>query len=195
MANNAAAYGFRPVGSVQGGPYSGETVRAWITTTFGTAVFPGDVVKMTGTASTDGYPSVTISAVTDAPWAVVTGVEAIKTNLEANNYRPASIEAYLHVVPVSGNLFQVRMDGTATDNVDDVGATTIFVATAGSTVTGYSGYVVSNTDAGTSIADNIRIMSIVDRSDSDPALAAPEVIIMWNDSQTQAGIGTGSVGV
>ncbi len=195
MANNAAAYGFRPVGSVQGGPYSGETVRAFISTTFGTAIFVGDVVKMNGGGSPDGYPEITISGVTDAPWAVVTGVEAIKTNLEANNYRPASIEAYCRVVPVSGNLFQARMDGTATDNESDVGATTIFTATAGSTVTGYSGYVVSNSDAGTSIADNIRIMQIVDRTDSDPNLAAPEVIIMWNDSQTQAGINTGSLGV
>ncbi len=184
MANNGAAYGFRPVGSVAGGPYNGQSTRAYITNTFGTAVFTGDVVKMTGTASTDGYPTVTISGVTDAPWAVVVGVEAIKTNLEANNYRPASTAAYLRVVPCADNLFQVRMDGTATDNITDVGALTIFTATAGSTVTGYSGYVISNSDVGGGATDNIRIMQIVDRTDSDPALAAPEVIIQWNDSQT-----------
>jgi len=184
MANNGAAYGFRPVGSAAGGPYNGQTQRAYITTTFGTAVFTGDVVKMTGSASTDGYPSVTISGVTDAPWAVVVGVEAIKTNLEANNYRPASIEAYLRVVPCEDNLFQARMNGTSTANQDLVGSTTIFTATAGSAVTGFSGYVVSATDAGTSVIDNVRIMQIVDRSDSDPALAAPEVIIQWNDTQT-----------
>lgn len=195
MANSSGAYGFRPVGSTAGGPYSGETIRAWISTTGATAVFAGDIVKLNGGGSPDGYPEVTISAVTNPPWAIVVGVEAIKTNLEANNYRPASIAAYLRVVPVTGNFFQARMDGTSTSNEDLNGSTTIFVATAGSTVTGYSGYVVSATDAGTSVIDNLRIMQIVDATDSDPNLAAPEVIVMFNDSQTQAGVGTGSAGV
>ena len=195
MANSTGAYGLRPVGSTAGGPYSGETIRAYVSATGGTAIYTGDIVKMNGSGSTDGYPEVTISGVTDSPWAVVTGVEAIKTNLEANNYRPASTAAYLRVVPVTGNFFQARMNGTSTSNEALVGSTTIFTATAGSTVTGYSGYVVSATDAGTSIIDNLRIMQIVDSTDSDPSLAAPEVIVMFNDSQTQAGIGTGSAGV
>jgi hypothetical protein len=56
--------------------------------------------------------------------------------------------------------------------------------------------VVSATDAGTSIDDNLRIMQIVDREDSDPSLAAPEVIVMFNDNQVQStGVGAGSVGV
>lgn len=187
MANPSGGYGFLPVG-VGGSPYSGETVRAYIAaTTVTTAVFTGDVVKMTGAGSTDGYPEVTLTAATDAPWGVVVGVEAIKTNLEANNYRPASTAAYLKVVPVKDNYFKVRLNGSSTDNQALCGATTIYVVGAGSTTTGYSGILLSATDAGTSVADEVRIVSIIDRPDNDISLADAECIVQFNESQVKVG--------
>jgi hypothetical protein len=186
MANPTGGFGFAPVGR-NGGVYNGATERAYIAaTTVTTAVFNGDTVKMTGTASADGYPEVTLCAATDAPWGVVVGVEAIKTNLEANNYRPASTAASLKLVPVEDNFFKVRLNGSAL-GVGAVGSTTIYVVAAGSTTTGYSGILASATDAGTSVADELRIVQIIDRPDNDPALATPEVIVQFNDSQTKYG--------
>jgi hypothetical protein len=184
MANPTGAFGFAPVGR-NGGVYNGVTERAYIAaTTVTTAVFNGDTVKMTGTASSDGYPEVTLCAATDSPWGVVVGTEAIKTNLEANNYRPAGTAAYLKVVPVRNNFFKVRLNGGAL-GVGAVGATTIYVVAAGSTVTGYSGILASATDAGTSVADELRIVQIIDRPDNDPALATPEVIVQFNAAQDE----------
>lgn len=188
MANPSGGYGFAPVGNVQGGPYNGETIRAYIAaTTVTTAVFVGDVVKYTGAGSSDGYAEVTLAAATDAPWGVVTGVEAIKTNLEANNYRPASTAAYLRLAPVDGTLFKVRMNGSGTSNEALIGSTTIYVVAAGSTVTGYSGILLSATDAGTSVADEVRIIGMVDRADNDISIADPEALVMFNESQVKIG--------
>jgi hypothetical protein len=130
MANPTGAYGFLPVGNVNGGPYNGETIRVYSPTTLTTAIFVGDVVEYTGAGSSDGYATVTPTAATDAPWGVITGIEAIKTNLEANNYKPGTTEAYMRMVPVDGNLFKVRLNGTTTANEALIGATTIYVVAA-----------------------------------------------------------------
>ena len=135
MTNPTGAYGFLPVGA-GGAPYSGETVRVFSPTTLTTAIFVGDVVEYTGAGSTDGYAVVTPTAATDAPWGVITGIEAIPTNLEANNYKPGKTEAYMRMTPVDGNFFKVRLDGASTANEAMIGQTTIYVVAAGSTVTG-----------------------------------------------------------
>ena len=188
MANPTGGFGFAPVGDIQGGPYNGATHRVYIaSTTVTTAVFVGDVVKYTGAGSTDGYPEVTLSAATDDSWGVITGVEAIKTNLEANNYRPASTAAYMRMAPLTGNYFKVRLNGTGTTNQAIIGQTTIYVVAAGSTTTGYSGILLSATDGGTSVADEVRIVAMVDRPDNDISLATPECIVQFNSSQVSVG--------
>jgi len=195
MANPSGGYGFAPVGSLQGGPYSGETVRVYSAgTTATTGIFVGDVVKYNGAGTTDGYPHVVLTAATDNPWGVITGIEAIPTNLEANNYKPGGSNAYLRMVPVDGNKFKVRMNGSGTANEALIGSTSIYVVAAGSTVTGFSGILLSATDAGTSIADEVRILAMVDRADNDIQLADPECIVQFNASQTALGA-TGKVGV
>jgi len=190
MANPTGAYGFLPVGA-GGAPYSGETIRVYSPTTLTTAIFVGDVVEYTGAGSSDGYATVTPTAATDAPWGVITGIEAIPTNLEANNYKPTITEAYMRMAPVDGNFFKVRLNGTGTSNEALIGSTTIYVVAAGSTVTGYSGILLSATDAGTSLADEVRIVAMVDRADNDISLATPECIVQFNASQ----VALGAVGV
>jgi hypothetical protein len=187
MANPTGGYGFAPVGNVQGGPYNGETIRVYSPSSLSVAIFVGDVVEYTGAGSSDGYAVVTPTAATDAPWGVITGIEAIPTNLEANNYKPASTAAYMRMVPVDGTLFKVRMNGSGTSNEALIGSTTIYVVAAGSTVTGYSGILLSATDAGTSVADEVRIVGMVDRADNDISIADPEALVMFNASQVALG--------
>ena len=187
MTNPTGAYGFLPVGA-GGAPYSGETVRVYCSATTTTAIFCGDVVEYTGAGTTDGYAAVTPTADTDAPWGVITGIEAIPTNLEANNYKPGLTAAYMHMAPVDGNFFKIRLDGASTANEAMIGQTTIYVVAAGSTVTGYSGILLSQTNAGTSIADEVRIVAMVDRADNDIQLATPECIVQFNASQVQTGV-------
>ena len=188
MANPSGGYGFAPVGNVNGGPYNGETIRVYCAgTTLTTAIFVGDVVKYNGAGSSDGYPEVTLAAATDAPFGVITGIEAIPTNLEANNYRPASTTAYMRMAPVDGTKFKIRMNGSGTSNEALIGSTTIYVVAAGSTVTGLSGILLSATDAGTSVADEVRIIGMVDRADNDISIADPEAIVMFNASQVALG--------
>ena len=187
MANPSGGYGFAPIGNVNGGPYNGETIRVHALTSLTTAIFVGDVVEYTGAGTTDGYAVVTPTAATDAPWGVITGIEAIPTNLEANNYRPGGTAAYLRMAPVDGTLFKVRMNGAGTANEALIGSTTIYVVAAGSTVTGFSGILLSATDAGTSVADEVRIVGMVNRADNDISIADPEAVVMFNASQVVIG--------
>lgn len=188
MANPTGAFGFAPVGSLDGAPYSGATQRCYITATGATAVFVGDVVKMSGTASADGYPTVVLTAATDAPYGVVVGCEAIKTNLNAGNYRPASTAAYLRVVPVENALFKARFTAGAAAGIAAVGSCTIYTVAAGSTVTGLSGITLSTSDLSqATLVDEIRVLAMVDSADNDPTLASSVAIVMFNDSQTKLG--------
>jgi len=196
MANVVGGYGFAPVGSLQGGPYNGSTTRVFFAgTTVTTGLFTGDVVEYDGNGTVDGYPEVVLAAATDNPWGVIVGVEASPTNLAQNGYIAGGTSGYARMVPVDGNLFKIRTDDDAAAlGVDGIGQTSIYVLGAGSTVTGYSGYTLSVTDAGTSIADEVRILGIIDRADNDPALETCEVIVQFNASQTALGA-TGKVGI
>ena len=90
MANPTGAFGLRPIGR-NGGVYNGPLQRVFIPSSSTTAAtFVGDVVKLDGSASTDGYATVIpLAAATDVPYGVVQGFEVNPTNLSLQ-YSPAA---------------------------------------------------------------------------------------------------------
>jgi len=190
MANSTQLFGFRAVGSANGGPYNGQTLRCQIPTTASEgALFIGDVVTLIGGASTDGYPTVKEAAVAELPYGVVASFEANPDNLSLP-YRAASTQRYLRVVPVEGNFFEARFNGSALSGAV-VGNTTIYAVGAGSTTTGQSTTALSATDVGTSVADDVRIVQFKDSADNDLTLANAVAIVKFNLDQ----LGINTVGV
>jgi hypothetical protein len=173
MANLDAPMGFRPVANLAAAPYNGGSVRCQIASGDGTATFIGDFVKIAGSASADGYPTVIQAAATDMLYGVVVSFDADPTNLE-NQYRLASTERYCQVVPATGNqLFIGQSAGTP--GVAGVGTLGDIVVGTGDTAYGTSAMELSGT-TGTGTAQ-LRLVSIVNSDDNDPTLANPQVIV------------------
>ena len=184
MANANAPFGLRPIGR-NGGPYNGPLHRVYIpSTATTTAVFIGDVVKLAGSASTDGYPTVNvIAAATDIPYGVVTSFEASPTNLSLQ-YSPAATAGgrYAKVVLCDEAVFEVQGDDTMA--LDDVGGNVDLTLGSGSTVTGLSGHQVDASNVTTTVGDMLQIQSFVDRPDNDPTLTNAKLIVKFNDAAT-----------
>jgi len=182
MANPDAAFGFRPIGR-NGGPFAGQLHRVYVPTTSTTTnVFVGDLVKLTGTGSTDGYPAVqVVTAVGDIPYGVVTAFEALPTNL-SQQYHTKGTAQYAKVVLCDEAVFEVQADDTMA--LADIGGNIDYVLGAGSTVTGYSGFELDASAVTTSATDVLQIQGFVDRADNDPTLTNANVIVKFNDAAT-----------
>jgi len=185
MANPDAAFGFRPIGR-NGGPYVGQTQRCYIPSTdTTTAVFTGDIVDLAGSASTDGYATVSIVTTNvGIPYGVVVGFEATPTNLSLQ-YKPTGAQAggtYLKVVLCDEAIFEVQADAVMT--ATDVGSNADYVLGAGSTVTGYSGYELTGGSPTTTVGDVLQVQGFVDRPDNDLTLTNANVIVKFNDAAT-----------
>ena len=185
MANSDAAFGFKPIGR-NGAPYNGPLHRCYIPSTdTTTAVFVGDIVDLAGSASTDGYATVSIVTTNvGIPYGVVTGFEANPSNLSLQ-YKPAGAQAggtYLKVVLCDEAIFEVQADAVMT--ATDVGGNADFVLGGGSTVTGLSGYELTGCSVTTAATDVLQIQGFVDRPDNDLTLTNAKVIVKFNDAAT-----------
>ncbi len=188
MANPDAPFGFRAINAM-GGPFNGATQRVYVPSIASEGdLFIGDVVTLTGSASSDGYPAVKEAAATEAAYGVISGFDANPDNLTLP-YRAALTARYAQVVPVLGNFFEAQFNTVS--EVADVGLNTIYVVGAGSTATGYSTTEISATAVGTSAAGEIKIIGFVDRPDNDLTLTNANAIVIFNEAQ----LGQNTVGV
>ena len=134
MANADAPAGLRPIKNLSGAPYTGATIKCSILAADSTATFIGDLVRLSGTASTEGYPSVVQGAASDTSFfGVVTSFDPSPTDLETT-YRKASTLRNCNVVPANDALFVIQTDGAFA--ITDVGETADVVVGSGDTNTG-----------------------------------------------------------
>lgn len=162
MANPNAPFGLRPSRSLgrsncQVNGYAHDSGD-------GTALFIGDPVKLTGTATSgiagivDGTPLViaTGTITTTLFRGAVAGVRPTLTNLTLQ-YGAASANYGLWVYDDPNQLFDVQSSGTSA--VADIGVNLSLVAGSGSTVTGLSAYVATETSPTTSV-NSVRVMRL-----------------------------------
>jgi len=110
MPNIDAPQGLRPVGSINGGPFSGRVTRYYVPASDATAIYLGGLVKPGGSADANGIMSVTGNVATgNQVLGVVVGVEMVTR--ESTIYRVASTERYLYVADDPNTLFEVQDDG------------------------------------------------------------------------------------
>ena len=184
MANVDRAGGFRPVGHLSGSSYSGSVREYSVDSGYGTAIFVGDAVAVTGASDSDGIANVGAAAADAVITGVVVGVVVDKAvaATEHPGYLPASTGGKVLVNDDPMTLFSVQEDsaggaaGTAA-----VGDTCNHVAGAGSTVTGNSGHEIDSSDVGTGLG--FIIVGAEKRVDNEVANTSAKFIVKINEHQ------------
>ena len=184
MANPTGAFGLRPIGR-NGGPYNGPLHRVYIPSGTTTAAWIGDVVQLAGSADGSGYATVgPITAATGIPYGVITGFDALPSDL-SKQYNPAAQAGgrYAKVVLCDEAVFLVKADGVMA--AADVGGNCdLDVDNGGSNVTGMSGMVLDASNVTTTVGDMLQIQGFEDSPNNDLTLTNANVIVKFNDAAT-----------
>ena len=142
MANASAPYGLRWVGSLGGGAITGQIKKFY--TDHASAIYIGDMVKLSGTAghvnaNDPYYPAIEIAATSQASIGVVIGFDPLPTDLSVK-YHVATTAVpqyvYVNVDPLA--IYEIQ-GSSATWAVTDIGQSADLTVAAGSSVTGISG--------------------------------------------------------
>lgn len=166
MANADIATGLAPKMYLNGAPYNGKAGRYYIPSTDGTAVYVGDLVKLAGSADSEGVPTVTKASSTDAVVGVVVGVEA--ETRDSTVYRAASAGRYVYVADDPAILFEVQEDSVGGAlAATSVGLNANWVDGGGSTVTGRSGIELDSSTAATTNTLDFQIVRMSRRPDNE----------------------------
>lgn len=174
MANNTNAFGLAPVRHLNGAPWNGATVPCYISASYATALFVGDPILLSPTLAekdpTATMPTINVSAGTTGVLIRGVIVSFEPTDRDSTLYNPASTTRVAHVCMDNDVVYQIRGDGGGTLTSVVPGQNADMIATsAGSTVTGFSGF---HLDEGTTTAPNttqnftLHILNIVPVEDN-----------------------------
>lgn len=192
MANPNQAFGLRPVGSLSGGSNLGKMRKVTVPAAYGTALYPGDPVIITGTSQADSQGSGDILEVVQLATAAgsnyISGVlvSRVVDTADQNVYLPASTGGYFLMCDDPFALFEIQ--GSTTDAVGDVGNTASLVSGAGSTALGISGWQLDSTTIGTGTQLTIQGFRQSDRNDLTTANPVLLVTINLHQSLHTTGV-------
>ena len=191
MASTAAPYGARPIGPTSAaGSFTGMVRHLPIITTYDTAIFNGDFVKLVanGTIEKDAGTA-TLAAVgifmgcsyTDP----TSGQKTFSDQWPASN---AATDAMAYVLDDPNVVFQMQADEAM--NTTDRGLNADVIQTAGSTAFGKSKNAMDGDSAAATLTLPLRIIDFVDGPKSLPPKgttasdAFPDVIVKFNAAST-----------
>ena len=193
MANTSRINGFRPTKYKSGAPWNGQVNTYHIPASDGTAVYVGDLVKIAGSATADGFkPTVALAAAGDACVGVVVGFAPNRDNLNiGGQYRAASTARDVLVCDDPNVLYEVEASN-GTPAVTDVGLNANHAVGTPSTTTATSGaYVDFGTEA-TTAALTLKIHSLIAREDNEVG-ASCKLLVSINNHQFGSSTGTAGV--
>lgn len=186
MANTSRVTGFRPVSHLNGSPYTGQVRKYAFLAADGTAAAVGDLVKLSGTASVDGYPSIAQAAAGNTCVGVIVGFAADPTNLNlpANVYRTASTLRIALVADAPDLVMEAQEDAVGGAlAITNIGQNVDFIVAAPSSTTGASGMQVDSSTAATTSTLPLRLVGFADRSDNEIGSANAKVLVAFNVHQ------------
>ena len=206
MANVSRINGFRPVLHIDGSPFNGQVTRYFASASDGTAIFNGDLVKLSTASDTAGQvilsgaasvvggtPGVTkfVAGTDSSAVGVAVGFTINPLNLNSPQYRVASTAMYVLVADAPDTVFEVQYNGiiAATSFNKNVNV----VDGGGSTTTGFSGEQADSTTVATTATLPLRIHGAVQKVDNDITATNVKILVYINNHQLNAG--TGSAGV
>jgi hypothetical protein len=179
MANVDRPSGFRPVGHLSGGAFTGRVRKYY---SINDNLFLGDLVEKeaTGTASgSGGYAGVDRMDASTADILVgcVVGWEINPDSLNAMHHAAsATLAVYINDDPMT--IYEGQCDGTLA--VTDIGLNADVTLGAGSTTTGASGMEIATSGAAATQATPLKIMGLVEREDNDVSSANANWLVMLN---------------
>lgn len=213
MANVSRINGFRPVKHVTGAPYNGQVNLYAVPSSNGTAVFPGDLVKLAADGNTTGIQFVVpatagvagtgaaavgvVVAILPAKMDPVTGsMTSGSITLDTPQYLAASTAGYVLVADSPDLLFEA--EATTGGNaysfaVADIGQNVNVFAGAGSTTTGQSAHSADLGDKGTTATLPLKVWGTVQKVGNDPTGNYTKVLVQINNHQYKGGTGTAGV--
>ena len=191
----SAPYGLQPINSVDGKPYAGATRQLPIASTYNTAIFNGDIVRVAA-GGTIEKSTVTVDSTTAAAnntYGVFMGVQYINAQgqtVQAQYYpgNAAASNAVAYVVddPMAAFKVAVTFSGNATVttvNQSIIGTNMSVRQGTGSTITGDSAVSVYATNAeGNAAALPVRVVEVVPAT-ATGANAFTEVVVKLNNPQ------------
>ena len=190
-----APYGLTPINSVDGKPYAGATRLIPIASTYNTAIFNGDIVRIAA-GGTIEKSTVTVDSTTAAAnntYGVFMGVQyvnaqnqLIQAQYYPGNAAASSAVAYVVDDPMAAFKVAVTFSGNATVttvNQSIVGTNMSVRQGTGSTITGDSAVSVYTTNAqGNAAALPVRVVEVVPAT-ATGANAFTEVVVKLNNPQ------------
>lgn len=207
MSSVSRINGFRPVKTVTGAAWNGQTEVVFVAAGDSTVIMVGDAVKLAGDArAATGVPTVTRCAATDPAYGIVTGIlfsgvgdtQNVPPVIDLNTpiYRRASTERYLLVCTDPNVIYEVQYAGTsdaAATITANVGLNGQFTTTAGNTATGASGMQLDSSGLATTATLPLKIVGFPNRPDNTPGDQFFSYYVKLNN--TTLGTGTGATGV
>lgn len=208
MSSVSRINGFRPVKTVNNGPYTGQGNVYFVPASDSSVIMVGDAVKLLGDArAATGVPTVTrVSGATDIPVGIVVGIlftgVGDLTNVPPVNdlntpvYRRASTDRYLLVSDDPDVIYEVQYAGTsvaAATITANVGLNGQFTLTAGNTASGSSGMQLDSAGLATTATLPLKIVGFPNRPDNIPGDTFFSYYVKLNS--LLMGTGTGSAGV
>ena len=196
MANTSRINGFRPVKHLNGAPYNGQANIYEVPAGETVPVFIGDLVKLSDSAATSGYPAVEAAVAASSQVNAVPIVGAVvgivnakmdpvdgrmtggSISLDTPVYRAASTKQLVLVADSPDIIFEAEADASVA--LADVGLNADIGASAHTLplVTGASPmYVYSTTAPSASATRPLQIMGIVKRPDNEAAAAYNKVLV------------------
>jgi hypothetical protein len=190
-----APYGLQPINSVDGKPYAGATRQLPIASTYNTAIYNGDIVRVAA-GGTIQKSTVTVDSTTAAAnntYGVFMGVQYVNAQgqLIQSQYYPgnaAATSAVAYVVddPMAAFRVAVTFSGNATVttvNQSIVGTNMSIRQGTGNNTTGDSAVSVYATNAeGNAAALPVRVVEVVPAT-ATGANAFTEVVVKLNNPQ------------
>lgn len=187
MANIDAPFGFRPVQTDLSAPYSGKLRKYAVANNYGTALYRGDPVQVTGTGVADPVDGTYLEYVARAGTSgyvtgvivAVVGANGVANPMTENTtpYIPASTGGFVLVADDPYQLFEVQADGSMA--VTDLANTADIIFThSGSTVTGQAAAELDTADIGT--GTQLVIEGFKQSERNDLSSANPVVLVRFN---------------
>jgi len=191
----SAPYGLQPINSVDGKPYAGATRLIPIASTYNTAIFNGDIVRVAA-GGTIQKSTVTVDSTTAAAnntYGVFMGVQYVNAQgqtVQAQYYpgNAAATSAFAYVVddPMAAFKVAVTFSGNATVttvNQSIVGTNMSVRQGTGSTTTGDSAVSVYATNSeGNAAALPVSVVEVVPET-ATSSTAFTEVVVKLNNPQ------------
>jgi hypothetical protein len=189
-----APYGLDALNRVDGMPYAGATRLIPIASTYNTAIFNGDVVRVAAGGTVE-KSTVTVSATGAAAnntVGVFVGVQfvnsqgqTVQSQFYPGNAAATNAVAYVIDDPLAAFKVAVTLANSAMSTVNQsiVGTNMAIVQGAGSTTTGNSGLSVVATNAqGNAAALPVRVVAVIPDTAAN-ATAFTEVLVKFNNHQ------------